>query len=240
MAPRTIWRRKARASAIFLCCTSRRLAGSFTEEVTWDVENRKTPPFLRVRLEIRLDEDLDGLLAGVYFEADRCIAEIHFMSATALSTNYGMRHLLFRSGWKFLAIGPDNKLYLNVGPPCNICLPSPAHAQLRRIHLDGSAPEVVAYGVLQVVGMDWHPVLRQLYFTENSHDPTAPASQSGLQRLTCECGSKQPGTAPFRGSGLVSVCGVWARNAHSGSLSPRAIFGVSFSYGAPASQAGHH
>jgi hypothetical protein len=106
MAPRTIWRRKARASAIFLCCTSRRLAGSFTEEVTWDVENRKPPPFLRVRLEIRLDEDLDGLLAGVYFEADRCIAEIHFMSATALSTNYGMRHLLFRSGWKFLAIGP--------------------------------------------------------------------------------------------------------------------------------------
>jgi glucose/arabinose dehydrogenase len=40
-------------------------------------------------------------------------------------------------GWKFLAIGPDNKLYFNVGAPCNICMPSPAHAQLRRINLDG-------------------------------------------------------------------------------------------------------
>src|SRR5262249_16764488 len=60
-------------------------------------------------------------------------------------------------GWKFLTIGPDNKLYFNVGAPCNICMPSPAHAQLRRINLDGSGPEVVARGIRQVVGMDWHP-----------------------------------------------------------------------------------
>jgi hypothetical protein len=32
----------------------------------------------------------------------------------------------------------------------------------------------------------------------------------------------------FRGSGFVSVCGIWARNVHSGSSSPRARFGVSF------------
>jgi glucose/arabinose dehydrogenase len=55
-------------------------------------------------------------------------------------------------GWKFLTIGPDNKLYFNVGAPCNICMPSPAHAQLRRINLDGSSPEVVARGIRQVVG----------------------------------------------------------------------------------------
>jgi glucose/arabinose dehydrogenase len=73
-------------------------------------------------------------------------------------------------GWKFLTIGPDNKLYFNVGAPCNICMPSPDHAQLRRINLDGSSPEVVARGIRQVVGMDWHPALRQLYFTENSRD----------------------------------------------------------------------
>ena len=29
-------------------------------------------------------------------------------------------------GWKFLTIGPDDKLYFNVGAPCNICMPSPA------------------------------------------------------------------------------------------------------------------
>ena len=43
-------------------------------------------------------------------------------------------------GWKFLTIGPDDKLYFNVGAPCNICMPSPAHAQLRRINFDGSSP----------------------------------------------------------------------------------------------------
>ncbi|MBV8120082.1 MAG: PQQ-dependent sugar dehydrogenase [Alphaproteobacteria bacterium] len=73
-------------------------------------------------------------------------------------------------GWKFLTVGPDNKLYFNIGAPCNICMPPPTHAQLRRINLDGSGAEVVARGIRQVVGMDFHPVLKQLYFTENQRD----------------------------------------------------------------------
>ncbi len=73
-------------------------------------------------------------------------------------------------GWKFLTVGPDNKLYFNIGAPCNICMPPPTHAQIRRINLDGSGMEVVAHGIRQVVGMDWHPVLKQLYFTENQRD----------------------------------------------------------------------
>src|SRR6516164_2265783 len=73
-------------------------------------------------------------------------------------------------GWKFLTVGPDNKLYFNIGAPCNICMPPPTHAQIRRINLDGSGMEVVARGVRQVVGMDWHPVLKQMYFTENQRD----------------------------------------------------------------------
>jgi glucose/arabinose dehydrogenase len=73
-------------------------------------------------------------------------------------------------GWKFLTVGPDNKLYFNVGAPCNICMPPPTHAQIRRINLDGSGMEVVARGVRQIVGMDWNPVNHELYFTENSRD----------------------------------------------------------------------
>ena len=95
-------------------------------------------------------------------------------------------------GWKFLAIGPDNKLYFNVGAPCNICMPSPAHAQLRRINLDGSSPEIVARGIRQVVGMDWHPALGQLYFTENSRDwLSEDIPEDKLNRLT------QPGKDNF-------------------------------------------
>jgi glucose/arabinose dehydrogenase len=49
-------------------------------------------------------------------------------------------------------------------------MPSDAHAQIRSINLDGSDMKVVARGIRQVVGMDWHPVTGQLYFTENQRD----------------------------------------------------------------------
>jgi len=73
-------------------------------------------------------------------------------------------------GWKFMGLGPDNKLYVNVGAPCNICEPPETNGQLRRIDLDGSGAEVVVRGVRNSVGFDWHPVSKELYFTDNGRD----------------------------------------------------------------------
>ena len=73
-------------------------------------------------------------------------------------------------GWKFIAIGPDNKLYINVGAPCNICIPPETNAQIRRINLDGSGAEVFAHGVRNSVGFDWHPITKNFYFTDNGRD----------------------------------------------------------------------
>jgi glucose/arabinose dehydrogenase len=73
-------------------------------------------------------------------------------------------------GWKFMALGPDNKLYVNVGVPCNICLPPDTNGQIRRINLDGSGAEVFARGIRNSVGFDFHPVNKQLYFTDNGRD----------------------------------------------------------------------
>src|SRR5215510_8800061 len=73
-------------------------------------------------------------------------------------------------GWKFMGLGPDNKLYVNVGSPCNICEPPATNGQLRRINLDGSGADVVARGVRNSVGFDWHPVTKELYFTDNGRD----------------------------------------------------------------------
>jgi glucose/arabinose dehydrogenase len=73
-------------------------------------------------------------------------------------------------GWRYTAIGPDRKLYINVGAPCNICIPPEENAQIRRINLDGSGVEVVARGVRNSVGFDWHPVTKELYFTDNGRD----------------------------------------------------------------------
>jgi glucose/arabinose dehydrogenase len=73
-------------------------------------------------------------------------------------------------GWKFIAIGPDNKLYVPVGQPGNNVLHDADHGQIRRINLDGTGAEVIALGVRNTVGFDWSPETKQLYFTDNGRD----------------------------------------------------------------------
>jgi len=88
-------------------------------------------------------------------------------------------------GWKFIAIGPDNKLYVPVGQPGNNVLHDDDHGQIRRMNLDGSGAEVYAVGVRNTVGFDWNPETRQLYFTDNGRDwlsETVPEDE--LNRVT--------------------------------------------------------
>jgi glucose/arabinose dehydrogenase len=88
-------------------------------------------------------------------------------------------------GWKFIGIGPDNKLYIPVGQPCNNCLPPDTHAQIRRINLDGSGMEVIAKGVRNTVGFDWHPASKELYFSDNSRDwASEDLPEDELNRVT--------------------------------------------------------
>ena len=102
-------------------------------------------------------------------------------------------------GWKYLTVGPDNKLYFQVGAPCNICMPSERHAQIRRINLDGSGAEIIARGIRQVVGMDFDPTSKQLYFSENQRDwLSEELPNDKLNRLV------NPGEGGFRLSPLPS------------------------------------
>src|SRR6184192_3370383 len=74
-------------------------------------------------------------------------------------------------GWKFIAFGPDGKLYVPVGAPCNICEPpGPLHATITRLDLAGGRPEVVARGVRNSVGFDFDPASGELWFTDNGRD----------------------------------------------------------------------
>ncbi|WP_407166355.1 PQQ-dependent sugar dehydrogenase [Bradyrhizobium sp. ORS 111] len=88
-------------------------------------------------------------------------------------------------GWKFIAIGPDNKLYVPVGQPGNNVLHDADHGQIRRMSLDGSGAEVYALGVRNTVGFDWNPETKQMYFTDNGRDwlsETVPEDE--LNRVT--------------------------------------------------------
>ena len=88
-------------------------------------------------------------------------------------------------GWKFIAIGPDNKLYVPVGQPGNNVLHDDAHGQIRRMNLDGSGAEVIARGVRNTVGFDWNPETKQLYFTDNGRDwMSEDVPEDELNRIT--------------------------------------------------------
>ena len=81
-------------------------------------------------------------------------------------------------GWRFIDFGPDGKLYLAIGAPCNVCKPEAftaggdklEFASITRMDPDGRNWEVVARGVRNSVGFGWHPKTRQLWFTENGRD----------------------------------------------------------------------
>ena len=75
-------------------------------------------------------------------------------------------------GWKYISFGPDGKLYVPVGAPCNVCekTDKPVYASITRLNADGTGMEVFANGVRNSVGFDWHPETKELWFTDNGRD----------------------------------------------------------------------
>lgn len=74
-------------------------------------------------------------------------------------------------GWKYIAFGPDGRLYVPVGAPCNVCQSrDQRYASIMRMMPDGSQLEIYVRGVRNTVGFDWHPATDELWFTNNGRD----------------------------------------------------------------------
>ncbi|HET9819022.1 MAG TPA: PQQ-dependent sugar dehydrogenase [Rhodanobacteraceae bacterium] len=73
-------------------------------------------------------------------------------------------------GWRFIAFGPDGKLYVPIGAPCNICNPGKDFAKIIRMDPDSSDWRTVATGIRNTVGFDWQPGTHALWFTNNGRD----------------------------------------------------------------------
>ena len=87
--------------------------------------------------------------------------------------------------WKYIAFGPDKKLYVPFGAPCNICEPAKEYAQIRRYNADGSGMEVIATGVRNTQGFDWHPKTGEMWFTDHGRDWMGDAGpEDELNRIT--------------------------------------------------------
>jgi glucose/arabinose dehydrogenase len=126
--------------------------------------------------------------------------------------------------WKYIAFGPDGKLYVPFGAPCNICeLPTPEYAQIRRYNPDGSGMEVIAQGVRNTVGFDWHPVTRELWFSNHGRDWMGDDSPNdSLHRLA------RPGANfgfPYCHEGKLPDPDVKKANACDGVEAPVALMG---------------
>ena len=91
-------------------------------------------------------------------------------------------------GWKYIAFGPDGKLYVPVGAPCNICESEDRiFNTITRINPDGSGLEIVQEGVRNTVGFTWHPTTQELWFTDNGRDLLGNDSPScELNRATAD------------------------------------------------------
>ncbi len=127
-------------------------------------------------------EGLDMPNGVAYKDGDLYVAEmtriLKFASIESKLSNPGKPQVIGEPfpkqdghGWKYIAFGPDGKLYVPVGAPCNICeRKEEIYASITRMNADGSGREVFARGVRNTVGFTWHPDTKQLWFTDNGRD----------------------------------------------------------------------
>jgi len=73
-------------------------------------------------------------------------------------------------GWRYLAVGPDERLYVSIGAPCNICNEPAPFASICRLRPDGSGFEIYAEGVRNSIGFAWHPESKVMWFSDNGRD----------------------------------------------------------------------
>jgi len=120
---------------------------------------------------------------GVAFkDGDLYIAEVNrilkFSDIESKLSNPGEPEIIYdkyptekHHGWKYIAFGPDGKLYVPVGAPCNICeSEDQIFNSITRINPDGTGLEIVQEGVRNTVGFTWHPQTNDLWFTDNGRD----------------------------------------------------------------------
>ena len=160
-------------------------AMDFAEDGTLFVGSMKEGKVYAVRPDrsvVIIDENLDMPAGLDYYEGDLYVAAVsRILKYEDILKNYDKspEPVVINGnfpkeewhGWKFIRVGPDGKLYIPVGAPCNVCLPDSVwFSRIFRMTLDGKTIEYFAEGVRNTVGFDWNPATYTLWFTENGRD----------------------------------------------------------------------
>jgi len=112
-------------------------------------------------------------------------------------------------GWRYIGFGPDGKLYISIGAPCNVC-ERPEYGKIVRMNPDGSERETFASGVRNSVGFTWHPETGDFWFTDNGRD------MLGDDAPACELNH-----APEQGLNLVFLIAMPARSSTRSSVTAK-------------------
>ncbi|QSX40267.1 PQQ-dependent sugar dehydrogenase [Shewanella cyperi] len=75
-----------------------------------------------------------------------------------------------RKSDRAMAFGPDGRLYLAIGAPCNVCEPEAPFGSIIAINVDSGASEQIVTGVRSVHGFDWSPLDGKLWFDDTGRD----------------------------------------------------------------------
>merc|ERR1719433_1433412 len=75
-------------------------------------------------------------------------------------------------GWRYIRTHPTkNEICITIGVPCNICFyDTDKFGKIECSDLEGKNVRVVATGVRNSVGFDWHPKTGEMWFTDNGRD----------------------------------------------------------------------
>jgi glucose/arabinose dehydrogenase len=137
---------------------------------------------MKADLQYLLDEDLNMPNGVAYRNGDLYVAEVNRIlkySKILLRLQNPPEPVVVydkypeekHHGWKFIAFGPDGLLYVPVGAPCNICESTdPIFNTITRLDVENKEMEIVQEGVRNTVGFTWHPITKELWFTDNGRD----------------------------------------------------------------------
>lgn len=127
-----------------------------------------------------IEKNLNSPIGVDYYKGDLYVSEIDkirvFKDINSQKRPYSSTIVYDRlpkkkwHGWKYIKVGSDDKIYVNIGAPCNTCLPTGNYGTISRMDLDGSNFEVFARGVRNSVGFDWEPTSGDFWFTDNGPD----------------------------------------------------------------------
>ena len=145
---------------------------------------RDTNNDFRADLKYELISGLNKPNGVAFKDGDLFFAEVDkvwtFRNIESKLDNPGNPELIFdgypdksHHGWKYIAFGPDDLLYIPVGAPCNVCKSdAPVFASITRLDITNPSAgyEIVHAGIRNTVGFDWHPETHELWFTDNGRD----------------------------------------------------------------------